>query len=64
VSNLIREGKTHQIFSSMQTGANIGMQTMDKALADLVRAGRIRPQDAEEKAQDKANLQGLLRPER
>ncbi|MGH7341336.1 MAG: type IV pilus twitching motility protein PilT, partial [Candidatus Rokuibacteriota bacterium] len=61
VSNLIREGKTHQIFSSMQTGANIGMQTMDKALADLVRAGRIRREDAEEKAQDKANLQGLLR---
>jgi twitching motility protein PilT len=61
VSNLIREGKTHQIFSSMQTGGSIGMQTMDKALADLVRTGRIRREDAEERAQDKANLQGLLR---
>ena len=61
VSNLIREGKTHQIFSSMQTGANIGMQTMDKALADLVRAGRIRREEAEERAQDKANLAQLLR---
>jgi twitching motility protein PilT len=61
VSNLIREGKTHQIFSSMQTGASIGMQTMDKALADLVRSGQIRREDAEERAQDKANLQQLLR---
>jgi twitching motility protein PilT len=61
VSNLIREGKTHQIFSSMQTGASIGMQTMDKALAELVRAGKIRREDAEERAQDKANLQTLLR---
>jgi twitching motility protein PilT len=61
VSNLIREGKTHQIFSSMQTGASMGMQTMDKALADLVRTAKIRREDAEERAQDKANLQGLLR---
>jgi Tfp pilus assembly pilus retraction ATPase PilT len=45
----------------MQTGGSIGMQTMDKALADLVRTGRIRREDAEERAQDKANLQGLLR---
>jgi twitching motility protein PilT len=61
VANLIREGKTHQIFSSMQTGASMGMQTMDRALADLVRAAKIRREDAEERAQDKANLQGLLR---
>jgi Tfp pilus assembly pilus retraction ATPase PilT len=45
----------------MQTGASIGMQTMDKALADLVRSGRIWREDAEERAQDKANLKGLLR---
>ncbi|MGH9197090.1 MAG: type IV pilus twitching motility protein PilT [Acidimicrobiia bacterium] len=61
VQNLIREGKTHQIFSMMQAGATLGMQTMDKALAELVRSGRIRREDAEEKAQDKANLHGLLR---
>ena len=41
VRNLIREGKTHQIPSAMQTGANVGMQTMDTALAQLVRAGKI-----------------------
>ncbi len=37
VRNLIREGKTHQIYSVMQTGTQYGMQTMDAALADLVR---------------------------
>jgi twitching motility protein PilT len=41
VRNLIREGKTHQVYSAMQTGAAHGMQTMDAALADLVRAGKI-----------------------
>src|SRR5206468_1569299 len=38
VRNLIREGKTHQIYSLMQTGAEQGMQTMDTSLAGLVRA--------------------------
>ena len=41
VRNLIREGKTHQIYSLIQTGAAHGMQTMDASLAGLVRAGRI-----------------------
>src|SRR3954462_7607734 len=41
VRNLIREGKTHQIYSAMQTGAAHGMQTMDTALANLVREGKI-----------------------
>ncbi|MDQ3850826.1 MAG: type IV pilus twitching motility protein PilT [Actinomycetota bacterium] len=41
VRNLIREGKTHQIYSVMQTGSQFGMQTMDAALATLVRAGTI-----------------------
>ena len=38
VRNLIREGKTHQIYSLIQTGASHGMQTMDASLAGLVRA--------------------------
>ena len=38
VRNLIREGKTHQIYSVMQTGSSHGMQTMDFSLAELVRA--------------------------
>jgi twitching motility protein PilT len=41
VRNLIREGKTHMIYSSMQAGGKFGMQTMDQALADLVRARKI-----------------------
>jgi len=41
VRNLIREAKTHQIYSMMQTGSQYGMQTMDAALADLVRMGKI-----------------------
>ncbi|HUA10492.1 MAG TPA: type IV pilus twitching motility protein PilT [Solirubrobacteraceae bacterium] len=41
VRNLIREGKTHQIPSAMQTGGAMGMQTMDAALVNLVRAGKI-----------------------
>src|ERR687887_2845466 len=41
IRNLIRDGKTHQIYSAMQAGARHGMQTMDQSLADLVRRGRI-----------------------
>ncbi len=41
VRNLIREGKTHQIYSAMQAGSKFGMQTMDQHLADLVNKGRI-----------------------
>ena len=41
IRNLIREGKTHQIYSSMQAGAKHGMHTMDQHLADLVMKGTI-----------------------
>ncbi|HQY33856.1 type IV pilus twitching motility protein PilT [Actinotalea sp.] len=41
IRNLVREGKTHQIYSAMQAGAGQGMHTMDQHLAELVRAGRI-----------------------
>jgi len=41
VRNLVREGKTHQIYSAMQAGGRHGMQTMDQSLADLVRRHRI-----------------------
>ena len=47
VRNLIREGKTHQIYSALQTGGSHGMQTMDAALADLVRRGKITRELAE-----------------
>ena len=41
VRNLIREGKTHQIYSVMQAGSAHGMQTLDQHLAELVRTGTI-----------------------
>ena len=41
VRNLIREGKTHQIYTSMQAGGKYGMQVMDQGLAELVKKGKI-----------------------
>jgi twitching motility protein PilT len=49
IRNLIREGKTHQIYSSMQAGAQHGMQTMDQNLAELVRDRRVSYEDGLEK---------------
>lgn len=41
IQNLIREGKSHQIDSAVQTGGKYGMKTMDMALADLYKKGMI-----------------------
>jgi len=41
IRNLIREGKTHQIYSAMQAGSDHGMHTMDQHLAELVKKGVI-----------------------
>jgi len=41
IRNLIREGKTHQIYSALQAGAKFGMSTMDQDLANLVKKGRV-----------------------
>lgn len=46
VRNLIREGKSYQIPSSMQTGKKFGMQTLDDAIMDLLNKGWIDPTDA------------------
>jgi twitching motility protein PilT len=62
VANLIRERKTFQIASVMQTSRNIGMQRMDDALFDLVQAGRITPDTAIRYAQDGKSLETRLRP--
>ncbi|MDQ7801100.1 MAG: type IV pilus twitching motility protein PilT [Armatimonadota bacterium] len=50
IRNLIREGKTHQIESAIQTGAEWGMQTMDQSLRDLYQRGLISFEDAIGKA--------------
>ena len=60
IRNLIREGKTHQIYSSLQTGGNLGMQTMDAALATLVRSGKITQQLAEARSSTPEELRRLL----
>jgi twitching motility protein PilT len=60
VRNLIREGKTHQIYSVLQTGGAQGMQTMDAALAGLVRAGKITRQLAESRSGTPEELGRLL----
>ena len=49
VRNLIREGKTHQIYSALQAGAKHGMHTMDQHLAELVKTGRITYETGQEK---------------
>ncbi len=49
VRNLIREGKTHQIYSSIQSGGQFGMRTMDTALAELVNGGKVAFEAAREK---------------
>ena len=41
ISNLIREGKTHQIYNAIEVGGRIGMISLDKAIANLVKAGNI-----------------------
>ena len=60
VRNLIREGKTHQVYSTMQTGAGHGMQTMDAALAELVRKGKISRELALQRAGNAEELGRLL----
>jgi twitching motility protein PilT len=60
VRNLIREGKTHQIYSMMQTGSAHGMQSMDAALVNLVRQGTIDMNMALEHAGHPDELKRLL----
>ena len=52
IRNLIREGKTHQIYSLIETGGDEGMQTMDRALAALVRHGTVSGAEAMARAID------------
>jgi twitching motility protein PilT len=56
VANLIREGKTFQIPSLMQTGRNLGMQTLVDAATALVKSGVVDPEEAYGKVPDRAAL--------
>ena len=52
VRNLIRQNKSYQLVSTMQTGRNQGMMLMDDSLGELVRSGEVRMDDAAAKATD------------
>jgi twitching motility protein PilT len=60
IRNLIREGKTHQIPSAMQSGGAFGMQTLDQHLAELTRSGQITYETAVEKCNHVDDLDRLL----
>ena len=53
IRNLIRENKVAQMYSSIQTGQNIGMQTLDQCLQDLVRTRQVHVDDARKVAVNK-----------
>ncbi|RME03755.1 MAG: type IV pilus twitching motility protein PilT [Planctomycetota bacterium] len=60
VSNVIRENKTYQLPSLIQTGKKYGMQTLDQALWDLFMLKKISSQTAYRHAQDKSQFASLL----
>jgi len=60
ISNLIREGKTHQMATIIQGGAAVGMQTLDQHLKTLLQAGRITYEEAIQKAKEPRELAQLL----
>jgi twitching motility protein PilT len=59
-ANLIREGKTAQLYSQIQTGGEQGMQTLEKALANLVMDGSISQNEAMAKAGKPGELARLI----
>lgn len=61
VRNIIREGKTHQLDAVIQTGAEFGMQSMDKTLVNLIHAGTVSYDEARNFAVDIDELDRLMR---
>jgi len=61
IANLIREGRTYQIPSAMQTGAREGMMTLNDAILKLVLTGKVTAAEGLEKAADKKDLEEKLR---
>lgn len=60
ISNLIREGKTHQIYSAMQTSVNVGMRTMEQSLKELYEKGLISYDEAIAKTSNPDELRRLI----
>jgi twitching motility protein PilT len=61
VRNIIREGKTHQLDSVIQTGSQEGMQSMDRTLVQLVQSGQISYDEAKNFAVDLAEFERMMR---
>ncbi|MBI5706208.1 MAG: PilT/PilU family type 4a pilus ATPase [Armatimonadetes bacterium] len=61
IKNLIREGKTHQMYSIIETNQQIGMQTMDRSLADLFRTGMCSYDECLMRAVDKDTFSRLAK---
>ena len=61
VRNIIREGKSHQLDAVIQTGADKGMQSMDRTLISLIKAGSITYDDAKTFAVDLEEFERLMR---
>jgi len=59
VANLIRQGKLDQLETAMQAGGNVGMQTMDSALMELVRQGFVAGKEAYQQANDKSKFKNV-----
>ncbi|MGK5026665.1 type IV pilus twitching motility protein PilT [Janthinobacterium sp. RB2R34] len=58
IRNLIREAKVAQMYSAIQTGSNVGMQTLDQCLTDLLRRGAISAETARSAAKSPENFPG------
>ncbi|NNJ72875.1 MAG: type IV pilus twitching motility protein PilT [Enterobacterales bacterium] len=56
IRNLIREDKVAQMYSAIQTGLNVGMQTLDQCLKDLLNKGLVTRKDAREKAKTREDF--------
>jgi twitching motility protein PilT len=60
ISNLIREGKTHQMETIIQGGAQLGMQTLDQHLKNLLQAGKVTFEEAVSKAKNPRELASMV----
>ena len=58
IRNLIREGKVAQMYSAIQTGQNIGMQTLDQCLVEMVRRNMVNVAEAKNRAVNKDLFMG------
>ena len=61
IKNLVREGKTHQMYSVIETSSNVGMVTMDKSLADLVKQAMVSYEEALMRSVDKETFARLAK---